>query len=64
VRADEILAEHIGHTVNLLLDRSRLLAERVDAGEAAVVGLCYSLADGTARLVAARGLDAPVTSAP
>ncbi|MBL1110099.1 carbonic anhydrase [Streptomyces sp. 5-8] len=63
VSADEILAEHIRHTVDLLLDRSRLLAERVAAGQAAVVGLCYSLADGNARLVAARGLDLPVASA-
>ncbi|MER6069615.1 carbonic anhydrase [Streptomyces sp. NPDC001817] len=63
VSAEEILAEHIGHTVDLLLDRSRLLAERVAAGQAAVVGLCYNLADGTARLVAARGLDLPVASA-
>ncbi|MFI9250097.1 hypothetical protein [Streptomyces sp. NPDC053069] len=59
----EILAEHTRHTVDLLLDRSRLLAERVAAGQAAVVGLCYSLADGTARLVAARGLDMPVALA-
>lgn len=64
VKTEEILAEHIRHTVDLLLDRSRLLAERVAAGQAAVVGLCYGLADGTARLVAARGLDVPVASAP
>ncbi|GGV21066.1 hypothetical protein GCM10010260_71710 [Streptomyces filipinensis] len=63
VSADEILAEHVKHTVDLLLDRSRLLAQRVVDGQAAVVGLCYSLADGTARLVAARGLDLPVASA-
>ena len=62
VRADEILAEHVGHTVDLLLDRSRLLAERVSAGTTAVVGLCYDLADGTARVVAARGLDVSVTA--
>ncbi|MCG8925019.1 carbonic anhydrase [Lentzea sp. CC55] len=60
--ADEILAEHVGRTVDLLLDRSRLLAERVAAGTAAVVGLCYRLADGSARLVAARGLDVGVTA--
>ncbi|MCK7622386.1 carbonic anhydrase [Streptomyces sp. RS10V-4] len=56
---DQILAEHIRNTVDLLLDRSRILAERVEAGKAAVVGLCYRLADGTARVVAARGLDVP-----
>ncbi|MFF3146030.1 carbonic anhydrase, partial [Streptomyces sp. NPDC057927] len=56
----EILAVHVGHTVDLLLDRSRLLAEKVADGQAAVVGLCYRLADGSAQLVASRGLDAAV----
>ncbi|MGR6974950.1 carbonic anhydrase [Streptomyces cynarae] len=60
VQPEEILAEHIRHTVDLLLDRSRVLAERVAAGQAAVVGLCYRLADGSARLVASRGLDTAV----
>ncbi|MCE6995427.1 carbonic anhydrase [Saccharothrix sp. S26] len=59
-QADEILAEHVSRTVDLLLDRSRLLAERVNAGQSAVIGLCYRLADGNMRLVAARGLDVPV----
>lgn len=64
VDTQEILAEHIRHTVDLLLDRSRLLAQRVAAGRTAAAGLCYGLADGTARLVAAHGLDVPTTSAP
>ncbi|WP_026197259.1 carbonic anhydrase [Sciscionella marina] len=63
VEADEILAEHVRHTVDLLLDRSRVLAERVDAGRAAVVGLCYRLVDGRADVVAARGLDVAADSA-
>lgn len=63
VEADEILAEHVRHTVDLLLDRSRVLAERVDAGQAAVVGLCYRLVDGRADVVAARGLDVTADSA-
>ncbi|MEU6852371.1 carbonic anhydrase [Actinacidiphila alni] len=63
VEAEEILAEHIGRTVDLLLERSRSLAEKVAAGEAAVVGLHYRLADGSARLVAARGLDETVVAA-
>ncbi|MEU9010692.1 carbonic anhydrase [Streptomyces sp. NPDC048479] len=53
----DFIAEHIRHTVDLLLDRSRVLAGAVDTGRAAVVGLSYRLADGTARLVTARGLD-------
>ncbi|MFF7689416.1 carbonic anhydrase, partial [Streptomyces syringium] len=51
------IAEHIRHTVDLLLDRSRTLAEAVAEGRAAVVGLSYRLADGTARLVTAKGID-------
>lgn len=58
--ADEILAEHIEHTVDLLLERSRVLAERVAAGRLAVVGLSYRLADGSAQLVASRGLPSAV----
>ncbi len=57
LHADEILATHISRSVDLLLERSRLLAERVNTGQAAVVGLCYRLADGSAQLVAAHGLD-------
>ncbi|MEU9182679.1 carbonic anhydrase [Streptomyces sp. NPDC048550] len=53
----DFIAEHIRHTVDLLLDRSRVLADAVDAGRSAVVGLQYRLADGTAHLVTARGLD-------
>ncbi|WP_181794361.1 carbonic anhydrase [Streptomyces sp. WELS2] len=62
--ADEILAEHVEHTVDLLLERSRVLAERVAAGRLGVVGLSYRLADGSAQLVASRGLDveAPAVS--
>lgn len=63
VEPEEVLAEHIRHTVDLLLDRSRVLAEKVAAGQAAVVGLCYRLADGSAQLVAAHGLDTAAVAA-
>jgi len=62
-RAEEILAEHIENTVDLLLERSRVLAERVAAGRLGVVGLSYRLADGSAQLVASRGLDPAVPAA-
>ncbi|MFE9677043.1 carbonic anhydrase [Streptomyces sp. NPDC006259] len=62
VEPKEILAEHIRHTVDLLLDRSRVLAEKVAAGQAAVVGLCYRLADGSAQVVASRGLETHVAT--
>ncbi|MFI8341937.1 carbonic anhydrase [Streptomyces sp. NPDC085639] len=61
--AEEILAEHIEHTVDLLLERSRVLAEAVAAGRLGVVGMSYRLADGSAQLVAARGLDAVAPTA-
>ncbi|MER5908693.1 carbonic anhydrase [Streptomyces mirabilis] len=55
-QAEEILHEHVRHTVDLLLDRSRVVAERVAAGRLAVAGLSYRLADGSAQLVASHGL--------
>ncbi|GAA2271886.1 carbonic anhydrase [Streptomyces atrovirens] len=61
--AEEILAEHIEHTVDLLLERSHVLAERAADGRLGVVGLSYRLADGSAQLVAARGLDVKVPTA-
>ncbi|MET7718323.1 carbonic anhydrase [Streptomyces sp. NPDC005407] len=60
----DVIAEHVRHTVDLLLDRSRVLAEKVEAGRTTVVGLSYRLTDGSAQLVTARGLDVPVSSAP
>ncbi|MBQ0926754.1 hypothetical protein [Saccharopolyspora endophytica] len=59
-QADEILADHVRNTVEKLLDRSTLLAERVESGQTAVVGLCYSLADGRAHVAAAHGGNVPV----
>ncbi|MEJ1110886.1 MULTISPECIES: hypothetical protein [unclassified Kribbella] len=60
----EILAEHGRHTVDLLLDRSRVRAERVAAGQAAVVGLRYRLADWRAQVAAAHGFEAVTAAAP
>ena len=40
-----------GYRCFLLLDRSRVLADAVGAGRAAVVGLSYRLADGSAHLI-------------
>ncbi|GAU71470.1 carbonic anhydrase [Streptomyces sp. NBRC 110611] len=54
--AEGILHEHIRHTVDLLLDRSHILSERVAVGRLAVAGLSYRLADGSAQLVASHGL--------
>ncbi|MYS85328.1 carbonic anhydrase [Embleya scabrispora] len=54
-RDEDIIAEHIRHSVDLLMDRSRVLADQVAAGRTAVVGMSYRLADGSARLVTSRG---------
>ncbi|WP_030869410.1 carbonic anhydrase [Streptomyces sp. NRRL F-2747] len=53
---NDIIAEHIRHTVDLLLDRSRVIADQVTAGRTAVVGLSYRLADGSAQVVTTHGL--------
>ncbi|MBT2457279.1 carbonic anhydrase [Streptomyces sp. ISL-86] len=55
----DFIAEHVRHTVNLITDRSQVLAAQIAAGRTAVVGLSYRLTDGTAQLVASRGLDVP-----
>ncbi|GGY69963.1 carbonic anhydrase [Streptomyces omiyaensis] len=52
----DIIDEHIRHTANLLLDRSRLLSDQVAAGEIGIVGLGYALAEGNARLVSTHGV--------
>ncbi|WP_460063442.1 carbonic anhydrase [Streptomyces sp. YKOK-I1] len=51
----DIVDEHIRHTVQLLLDRSRTLSDQVDAGDVAVVGMAYRLAEGSARILVSHG---------
>ena len=55
-RAEQVLADHVSRTLGLLLDRSQLIRDRVDAGQLGAVGRCYSLADGSVNPVAVRGL--------
>ncbi|MER8222621.1 carbonic anhydrase [Streptomyces sp. NPDC094143] len=62
-QAEEILAAHVEHTVHLLPERSRVLAERVASGRLGVVGLSYRPADGSAQLVASRGREAETCAA-
>ncbi|ANN17206.1 carbonic anhydrase [Amycolatopsis orientalis] len=59
---DDIIAEHIRQTVDLLTDRSRLLADKIASGQTAIAGLSYRLADGSARVVTTRGVSAEVTT--
>ncbi|HEX5202261.1 carbonic anhydrase [Paractinoplanes rhizophilus] len=62
-QADEVVAEHVQRTVALLLDRSRVLADRVAAGQVGVVGLRYRLSEGRAQFVTARGVSVPAGAA-
>ncbi len=48
---DEIGAEHVRQTMNIIYERSRILADRVADGRLAIVGLTYALAEGQAALV-------------
>ncbi|MEE1781732.1 carbonic anhydrase [Streptomyces sp. SP17BM10] len=52
---DAIVDEHIRQSVDLLLERSQLLAAKVAEGTVGVVGLSYRLTDGRARTVTAHG---------
>lgn len=54
----DIIDTHIQHTVDLNLDRSRVLAEQVAQSHVGVVGLAYHLAEGKAR----RGTDQVVAA--
>ncbi|GMA40522.1 carbonic anhydrase [Mobilicoccus caccae] len=47
---DELMAEHVRQTVNLIVERSTRCAERVEDGRLAIVGLTYTLADGRASI--------------
>ncbi|MPV38122.1 carbonic anhydrase [Georgenia subflava] len=48
---DELRREHVRATVQMLRDYSRSLATAVAEGRTAIVGVEYTLADGTAHLV-------------
>lgn len=47
---DDFMARHVEETGNLLMQRSRIIAEKVESGDAAIVGLTYKLSEGSARL--------------
>lgn len=51
----ELGSEHVRHTVGMLRSYSVTLAEAIDAGRCAVVGLEYTLADGRVHLTTAAG---------
>ncbi len=54
------VVEHVRETSERLVDRSRIIADAIDEGRTAVVGVTYHLADGEAQAVSRFGLQAPV----
>lgn len=47
---DELEARHVAETTKLLMQRSRIIAERVEDGRCAIVGVTYALSDGRVKL--------------
>jgi carbonic anhydrase len=54
--ADAAVEEHIRYTVDLLVRRSQVIADRLADGRLGVVGLSYGLGEGTVRRVAGHGV--------
>lgn len=49
-RVDEFEARHVSETAGLLVSRSRVIAQRIEEGSLAIVGLTYQLSEGKVRL--------------
>jgi carbonic anhydrase len=56
---DLATAEHVRFTVDLLADRSAVIAERLADGRLGIIGLTYRLSEGSVHAVAARGVELP-----
>ena len=54
-RIDEFEARHVVETGRLLMQRSRIIADRVMSGKLAIVGLTYALHEGAVQLRAVYG---------
>ena len=50
VTTDDLEARHILETGELLRQRSKIISDRIDSGELAIVGVTYKLSDGRAYL--------------
>jgi carbonic anhydrase len=53
---DAAVDEHVRYTVDLLMQRSAVIAERVADGRCGVIGLSYRLAEGNMRRVTGHGV--------
>lgn len=51
-----IARRHVAETVDLLLQRSRVIADAVNSGTVGVAGLAYRLSDGLAEVLTTHGL--------
>ncbi|MCM6779078.1 carbonic anhydrase [Nocardia sp. CDC159] len=60
---DELEARHVVETGRLLMERSRIVSDRVQAGDCAIAGVTYKLAEGRAHLRGVVGDIGEVTSA-
>jgi carbonic anhydrase len=54
--SEAAMMEHVRYTVELLVQRSAVIAERLADGRCGVIGLSYRLAEGTVRRVTGYGV--------
>ncbi|MEV6521902.1 carbonic anhydrase [Longispora sp. NPDC051575] len=54
--SEAAVEEHVRYTVEMLTQRSTIIADRLAQGKVGVVGLSYRLAEGTVRRVAGHGV--------
>jgi len=52
---EDVIEEHTRHTAALIADRSGPIAERIADGRCAILGVCYTLDVGQARLISVLG---------
>lgn len=52
---NDMVVEHVKQTSQRLIDSSRVISDAIEKGQAAVIGLSYSLAEGHAELVSGTG---------
>lgn len=50
VGSEEVVSEHVMQSARLLVERSRIISDAVDAGKLAIVGATYKLHDGEAKV--------------
>lgn len=53
---DAVTEEHVRYSVDLLANRSSLIADKLAAGRCGVVGLSYQLAEGGMKIISSRGV--------